>query len=170
MKSNSATQIRTLPKVAGGLGDVAVAEISESLRKVLADLFALYLKTKNFHWHMSGRHFRDYHLLLDEQGAQLFAMTDAVAERARKLGGATLHSISDISRHQRLTDNNAEFVEPQDMLTELHNDNQQLTRELRSTHELCDRRNDVATASLIEVWIDETERRTWFLSEIVAER
>jgi starvation-inducible DNA-binding protein len=170
MKSNSATQIRTLPKIAGGLGDVAVAEISESLRKVLADVFAIYLKTKNFHWHMSGRHFRDYHLLLDEQCAQLFAMTDAIAERARKLGAATLHSISDISRHQRLTDNNAEFVEPQDMLTELHNDNQQLTRELRSTHELCDRRNDVATASLIEVWIDETERRTWFLSEIVAER
>jgi starvation-inducible DNA-binding protein len=170
MKSNSATQMRNLPEAAGGLGDVAVTKISEALRKVLADVFALYLKTKNFHWHMSGRHFRDYHLLLDEQGAQIFAMTDDVAERARKLGGTTLRSISDISRHQQLKDNNAEFVEPQDMLIELRDDNQQLTRELRSTHELCDRHNDVATASLIEVWIDETERRTWFLSEIVDAR
>jgi starvation-inducible DNA-binding protein len=170
MKSNSATQMRNLPEAAGGIGDVAVTEISEALRKVLADVFALYLKTKNFHWHMSGRHFRDYHLLLDEQGAQIFAMTDDVAERARKLGGTTLRSISDISSHQQLKDNNAEFVEPQDMLIELRDDNQQLTRELRSTHELCDRHNDVATASLIEVWIDETERRTWFLSEIVGAR
>jgi starvation-inducible DNA-binding protein len=125
---------------------------------MLADVFALYLKTKNFHWHMSGTHFRDYHLLLDEQGSQVFAMTDDIAERARKLGGTTLRSISDISKHQTLKDNN------------VRDDNQQLTRELRSTHELCDKYNDVATASLIEVWIDETERRTWFLSEIVTER
>jgi starvation-inducible DNA-binding protein len=167
MKSNSATQMKNLPEVASDLGGDAVAEISEALRTMLADVFALYLKTKNFHWHMTGTHFRDYHLLLDEQGSQVFAMTDDIAERARKLGGTTLHSISDISKHQRLQDNNAEFVAPHDMLAELREDNQQLTRELRSTHELCDKYNDVATASLIEVWIDETERRTWFLSEIV---
>ena len=144
----------------------AVVEISNELRQLLADVFALYLKTKNFHWHMSGSHFRDYHLLLDEQGEQIFAMTDDVAERARKLGGTTLHSISDISRHQRLKDNNEESVAPEDMLAELCADNQHLTRSLRSTHEVCDRHNDVATASLIETWIDETERRTWFLFEI----
>jgi starvation-inducible DNA-binding protein len=167
MKSNSATQMKNLPEVASDLGGDAVAEISEALRTMLADVFALYLKTKNFHWHMTGTHFRDYHLLLDEQGSQVFAMTDDIAERARKLGGTTLRSISDISKHQRLQDNNAEFVAPHDMLAELREDNQQLTRELRSTHELCDKYNDVATASLIEVWIDETERRTWFLSEIV---
>jgi starvation-inducible DNA-binding protein len=147
------------------LSHKGVEEISSSLRQLLADVFALYVKTKNFHWHMSGRHFRDYHLLLDEQSEQIFAMTDDVAERARKIGGTTLHSISDISRHQRLKDNNAEFVGPEDMLTELCADNQQLTRSLRSTHEICDRHNDVATASLIENWIDETERRTWFLFE-----
>jgi starvation-inducible DNA-binding protein len=133
-------------------------------------VFALYLKTKNFHWHMSGRHFRDYHLLLDEHGGQIFAMTDDIEERARKIGGTTLHSISDISRHQRLKDNNAEFISPEDMLAELRADNRDLTRSLRSIHELCERHNDVATSSLIENWIDETERRTWFLSEIVAER
>jgi starvation-inducible DNA-binding protein len=148
----------------------AVVEISSDLRKLLADVFALYVKTKNFHWHMSGRHFRDYHLLLDEHGGQIFAMTDDIAERARKLGGITLHSISDISKHQRLKDNNADRVAPEDMLAELRADNLELTRNLRSTHELCEKYNDVATASLIEVWIDETERRTWFLSEIVAER
>src|ERR1022692_1934684 len=147
-----------------------VAEISSALRELLADVFILYLKTKNFHWHMSGPHFRDYHLLLDEHATQIFAMTDVVAERARKLGAPTIRSISDISRHQRLKDNNAEFVAPDDMLAELRRDNQQLTRELRSAHELCERRDDVATASLIENWIDETERRTWFLSEIVTER
>ena len=119
---------------------------------------------------MSGPHFRDYHLLLDEHGTQIFAMTDDIAERARKLGGTTIRSISDISKHQRLKDNNAEGVAPEDMLAELRADNQELTRNLRSTHELCDKHNDVATASLIENWIDETERRTWFLSEIVAER
>src|SRR6266446_1653196 len=148
----------------------AVLEISSALRELLADVFALYLKTKNFHWHMSGRHFRDYHLLLDEHAEQIFAMTDDIAERARKIGGSTLRSISDISRHQSLKDNNEEFVAPRDMLVELRADNQQLTRELRSTHELCEKHDDVATASLIENWIDETERRAWFLSEIVAER
>src|SRR6516225_9442335 len=143
----------------------SVEAISDALRELLADVFALYVKTKNFHWHMSGSHFRDYHLLLDEQGDQIFAMTDAIAERARKIGGTTLHSIGDIARHQRLKDNDAEFVSPKDMLAELCTDNQQLTRYLRSTHEICDRHNDVATASLIENWIDETERRTWFLFE-----
>src|SRR5271154_5907233 len=144
-----------------------VVEITAELRRLLADTFALYLKTKNFHWHMTGPQFRDYHLLLDEQAEQLFAMTDDIAERARKIGGTTLRSIGDISRHQRLQDNNEEFVAPADMLTELCDDNQHLTRSLRSTHELCDRHNDVATASMIEVWIDETERRCWFLGEII---
>ena len=129
-------------------------------------MFALYVKTKNFHWHMSGRHFRDYHLLLDEQATQIFAMTDEIAERARKIGGTTIRSISDIARNQRLKDNNNEGVSPQDMIGELCDDNQQLTRSLRSTHEICDRHNDVATASVIESWIDETERRMWFSSEI----
>jgi starvation-inducible DNA-binding protein len=148
----------------------AVGEVSGELRTLLADVFALYLKTKNFHWHMSGPHFRDYHLLLDDQGAQIFAMTDAVAERARKIGGTTIRSISDVSRHQRVKDNNDQRVAPEEMLAELGADNLDLTRNLRSTHEVCDKYNDVATASLIEVWIDETERRTWFLSEIVPER
>src|SRR2546426_8970201 len=144
----------------------AVREISTALRRLLADVFALYVKTKNFHWHMSGRHFRDYHLLLDEQSTQIFAMTDDIAERARKIGGTTLRSISDIARNQRLKDNNKEGVSPQEMIGELCEDNQHLTRSLRATHEVCDRHNDVATASLIEVWIDESERRTWFLAEI----
>ena len=150
-----------------GLSRDAVVEISSGLRQLLADVFALYVKTKNFHWHMSGHHFRDYHLLLDEHSEQIFAMTDDIAERARKIGGATLRSISDISGHQRLKDNNEESVTPKDMLAELSADNQQLTRFLRSTHEVCEKHNDVATASLIESWIDETERRTWFLSEVV---
>jgi starvation-inducible DNA-binding protein len=144
----------------------AVAEIASALRPLIADVFALYLKTKNFHWHMSGRHFRDYHLLLDEHADQIFAMTDDIAERARKLGATTLRSISDVSAHQRLKDNNDEFVSPKDMIRELRADNQQLTRFLRSAHEVCDEGNDVATASLIENWIDQTERRTWFLMEI----
>ncbi len=144
-----------------------VEEICTGLRPLLADVFALYLKTKNFHWHMSGPHFRDYHLLLDEQGEQIFAMTDDIAERARKLGGTTLHSISDISRHQRLHDNNELSVSPQDMLTEVHADNKLLAGELRALHEVCDRNGDVATASLIENWIDETERRAWFLAEVI---
>ena len=161
---------KRISEIPTDLSGDAVVEISGELRKLLADVFALYLKTKNFHWHMSGRHFRDYHLLLDEHGEQIFAMTDDIAERARKIGGTTLHSIGDISKHQRLKDNNAERVVPEDMLSELRADNQELTRNLRSTHELCDKHNDVATASLIENWIDETERRTWFLSEIVSER
>src|SRR5215468_5994555 len=144
----------------------AVEEISSNLRRLLADVFTLYVKTKNFHWHMSGRHFRDYHLLLDEQSTQIFAMTDDIAERARKIGGTTIRSISDIAKNQRLKDNNKETVSPQEMIGELCDDNQQLTRALRATHEVCDRHNDVATASLIENWIDETERRTWFLAEI----
>src|SRR5580704_10914103 len=125
------------------------------------------MKTKNFHWHMSGPHFRDYHLLLDEHGDQIFAMTDDIAERARKIGGTTLHSIGEISQYQRLKDNNAEFVSPLDMLAELSEDNQRLTKFLRASHEVCEEHNDVATASMIENWIDETERRTWFLSETV---
>jgi len=143
-----------------------VIEISTSLRQLLADVFALYVKTKNFHWHMSGPHFRDYHLLLDEHGEQIFAMTDEIAERARKIGGTTIRSIGDIAEHQRLNDNDQEFVTPGDMLAELCADNQRLTRFLRSAHELCDRHKDIATASLIEVWVDQTERRTWFLAEI----
>jgi starvation-inducible DNA-binding protein len=149
------------------LNHEGVAKITAELRRVLADTFALYLKTKNFHWHMTGRHFRDYHLLLDEQAEQIVAMTDDIAERARKIGGTTLRSIGDISRHQRLTDNDDESVDPKAMLAELNDDNQALTRYFRSAHELCDKYNDVATASLIEVWIDQTERRTWFLSEVV---
>ncbi len=149
------------------LSEEGVAEITAALRETLADVFALYVKTKNFHWHMTGRHFRDYHLLLDEHSDQIFAMTDDIAERARKIGGATIRSISDITRHQRLKDNNAEVVSPKDMLAELSADNQHLTRFLRATHEVCEKYSDVATASLIEVWIDQTERRTWFLSEIV---
>lgn len=144
----------------------AVEEISSNLRRMLADVFALYVKTKNFHWHISGRHFRDYHLLLDEQATQIFAMTDTIAERARKIGGTTIRSIGDIARNQRLKDNNKEGVSPQEMIAELCDDNQQLTRSLRAAHEVCDRHNDVATASLIEVWIDESEQRTWFLAEI----
>src|SRR2546426_10159532 len=144
----------------------SVEEISSNLRRLLADVFTLYVKTKNFHWHISGRHFRDYHLLLDEQATQIFAMTDTIAERARKIGGTTIRSISDIAKNQRLKDNNKESVSPMDMISELCQDNQQLTRSLRATHEVCDRHNDVATTSLIEVWIDESERRTWFLAEI----
>ena len=170
MKSNSVTQMKNFSETATDLSSDAVVQISDALRKLLADVFTLYVKTKNFHWHMSGKHFRDYHLLLDEHATQIFAMTDEIAERARKIGGRTLRSISDISRHQSLKDNNEEFVAPEDMLVELRADNQQLTRELRSTHELCEKHDDVATASLIENWIDETERRAWFLSEIVAER
>ena len=144
-----------------------VADISRALRRLPADVFTLYLKTKNFHWHMSGRHFRDYHLLLDEQGDQLFAMTDEIAERTRKIGGTTLHSISDISRHQRLADNNNDVVTPDDMLGELLADSRRLTGFLRLTHEICGRHKDVASTSMIEVWIDQTERRTWFFTEIL---
>jgi starvation-inducible DNA-binding protein len=157
------------PETPTDLSRDGVAAITSELRKLLADVFAIYVKTKNFHWHMTGKHFRDYHLLLDEHSDQIFAMTDDIAERARKIGGTTLRSISDISRHQRLKDNNAEFVPPLQMLAELSADNLQLTKFLRAAHEVCDQHNDVATASLIENWIDETERRTWFLSQIVGE-
>jgi starvation-inducible DNA-binding protein len=147
------------------LSSDAVRDISAALKALLADVFALYLKTKNYHWHMSGPHFRDYHLLLDEQATQIFAITDDIAERARKIGGTTLHSIGEISRLQRLEDNDEEYVTPRDMLAELRDDNKRLVSEMRRTHEVCDEYNDVATASLIEVWIDEAERRTWFLYE-----
>jgi starvation-inducible DNA-binding protein len=160
---------KKISEVPTDLSGDAVVEISTELRKLLADVFALYVKTKNFHWHMSGSHFRDYHLLLDEQSTQIFTITDDIAERARKIGGTTIRSISDISKHQRVKDNNAESVAPEQMLRELREDNLELTRNLRSAHELCEKYNDVATASLIENWIDETERRTWFLSEIVAQ-
>jgi starvation-inducible DNA-binding protein len=143
----------------------AVKDITAALNAILADVFTLYLKTKNFHWHMSGPHFRDYHLLLDEQADQIYAMTDPVAERVRKLGGLTLRSIGHIARTQRLLDNDAEYVEPLDMLAELRDDNKTLAASLRETHTLCEEHRDVATASLIEIWIDETERRTWFLFE-----
>jgi starvation-inducible DNA-binding protein len=143
----------------------AVRDIAGALNRLLADMFALYLKTKNFHWHISGPHFRDYHLLLDEQGDQIFATTDALAERVRKIGGTTLRSIGHVGRLQRVLDNDADFVTPNDMLAELRDDNKQLAASLRETHGLCDEHDDVATASLLEVWIDEAERRTWFLFE-----
>ena len=144
----------------------ATKDIAGAMNAILADVFALYVKTKNFHWHMSGPHFRDYHLLLDEHADQLFAMTDPIAERIRKIGGLTLRSIGHISRTQRVLDNDADYVEPLDMIAELADDNKTLAARLRETHNVCDEHRDVATASLIEVWIDETERRTWFLSEI----
>ena len=143
----------------------ATKDITAAMNGILADVFALYVKTKNFHWHMSGPHFRDYHLLLDEHADQLFAMTDPIAERVRKIGGLTLHSIGQISRTQRILDNDAEYVEPLDMLAELADDNRSLVVRLREAHNVCDDHRDVATASLIEVWIDETERRAWFLFE-----
>ena len=144
----------------------ATKDIAGAMNAILADVFALYLKTKNFHWHMSGPHFRDYHLLLDEHGDQLFAMTDPIAERIRKIGGLTITSIGHISRMQRVLDNNADYVDPGDMIAELADDNKTLTTRLREAHNVCEEYRYVATASLIEVWIDETERRTWFLSEI----
>jgi len=144
----------------------AVKDIAGAMNAILADVFALYLKTKNFHWHMSGPHFRDYHLLLDEHGDQLYAMTDPIAERIRKLGGLIIKSIGQISRIQRVLDNDADYVDPADMIAELAEDNQTLAARLREAHNVCDEHRDVATASLIEVWIDETERRTWFLTEI----
>jgi starvation-inducible DNA-binding protein len=147
------------------LKPAATKDIAAAMNAILADVFALYLKTKNFHWHMSGPHFRDYHLLLDEQADQLFAMTDAIAERVRKIGGSTVKSIGHISRMQRVEDNDADYVEPQDMLAEVREDNKILAARLREAHNVCDEHRDIATASLIEVWIDETERRTWFLYE-----
>jgi starvation-inducible DNA-binding protein len=148
----------------------ATKDISGTMNAILADVFALYLKTKNFHWHMSGHHFRDYHLLLDEHAEQLFAMTDVIAERVRKIGGLTLHSVGEIARTQRVLDNDAEYVEPLDMLAELADDNKTFAARLREAHNVCDEHRDVATASFIEVWIDETERRTWFLFEATRRR
>jgi starvation-inducible DNA-binding protein len=148
-----------------GLKPAASKNIAGTMNAILADVFALYLKTKNFHWHMSGPHFRDYHLLLDEQADQLFSMTDPIAERIRKVGGTTLRSIGHIGRIQRVLDNDADYVEPEDMIAELCDDNKTLAARLREAHGVCESFNDVATTSLIEVWIDETERRTWFLFE-----
>jgi len=143
----------------------ATRDISAAMNAVLADVFALYLKTKNFHWHVSGPHFHDYHLLFDEQASQIFAMTDPIAERIRKIGGTTLRSTGNITRLQRMQDNDAEFVEAADMLAELREDNKALVSRLREVHDLCDKYRDFATASLIEVWIDEAEKRTWSLYE-----
>jgi starvation-inducible DNA-binding protein len=161
-KAKNAAALRVAPT---DLRSYAVPEISGALNILLADIFALYLKTKNFHWHISGPHFRDYHLLLDEQAEQIFSTTDAIAERVRKIGGTTLRSIGHIARLQHILDNDAEFVTPLDMLAELRDDNKQLAARLREAHAICDEHDDVASASLIENWIDEAERRTWFLFE-----
>lgn len=147
------------------LGDEARRNISSSLNLLLADCFALYMKTKNFHWHVSGPHFRDFHLMLDEQASEIFSMTDDIAERVRKIGGRTLHSIGEISKMQRIKDNEAQFVTPQDMLAELAGDNRQLAASMREIHDICDEFRDVSTASLLENWIDEAEERNWFLFE-----
>ncbi|MGA3308352.1 MAG: DNA starvation/stationary phase protection protein [Xanthobacteraceae bacterium] len=161
LKSRSAAPLHTPTDLSSN----ATRDVAVALNLLLADTFALYLKTKNFHWHMSGPHFRDYHLLLDEQADQIFAMTDPLAERVRKLGGTTLRSIGQIARMQRVLDNDADYVTPQDMLAELRDDNKQMAAAMREAHGVCDEKEDVASASLIEVWIDETERRTWFLFE-----
>ena len=147
------------------LSEEAVREISAALNAILADTFALYLKTKNFHWHISGPHFRDYHLLLDEQGEQIFATTDVLAERVRKIGGTTLRSIGEIAKLQRIEDNDETFVPPLDMLRELMNDNKAVAKAMREAHDVADEQEDVATASLLETFIDDTEKRTWFLFE-----
>jgi starvation-inducible DNA-binding protein len=167
--ANDATQLAEADasQISTDLQVEGVSQISQSLRHLLADAFALYVKTKNFHWHMSGSQFRDYHLLLDEHADQIFSITDEIAERARKIGGTTIRSISDISRNQRLADNNEEFVSPAEMLNELREDNRQLIQSLRLTHLICDKYGDVATTSFVEVWIDQAERRHWFLTEIV---
>ncbi len=165
-KRKELEQVRKAPLVTPtDLKRADTKDIAASMNGILADVFALYIKTKNFHWHMSGPHFRDYHLLLDEQADQLYAMTDPIAERVRKLGGSTLRSIGHIARMQRVSDNDAEYVEPLDMLAELREDNKTLAARLREVHDVCDDHRDIASASLIEVWIDETERRTWFLFE-----
>ena len=166
MSVREAKELRKAPlHTPSDLKPNAVKDISGALNILLADMFALYVKTKNFHWHVSGPHFRDYHLLLDEHGDQIFATTDDIAGRVRKLGGTTLRSIGHIGRLQRVLDNDADYVTPMDMLAELRDDNKQLTTSLREVHDLCDEHGDVATASLIEVWIDEAERRHWFLFE-----
>ena len=166
-KSSSASSSRAVPDLdtPSDLSQEAVDKISTTLNKLLADTFALYMKTKNFHWHVSGRHFRDYHLMLDEQSEQIFATTDELAERVRKVGGTTLRSIGHIAKLQRIPDNDAEYVDAQDMLAELADDNLKLAAEIRATHDVCDEYGDIATASLLENWLDETERRTWFLFE-----
>jgi starvation-inducible DNA-binding protein len=166
MKRQDAAARRKAPLATpSSFGSNEISDISGGLNALLADVFALYVKTKNFHWHVSGPHFRDYHLLLDEQGAEIYAMTDDIAERVRKVGGTTIRSIGHIARLQRLEDNNADYVEPLDMLAELREDNQALAGSMRAVHALCDEANDVATASLIENWIDQTEKRIWFLFE-----
>jgi starvation-inducible DNA-binding protein len=167
MESSKEAQARRAAPLAtpSYLGGNAVKGISGSLNALLADMFALYMKTKNFHWHVSGPHFRDYHLLLDEQASQIYATTDPIAERVRKLGGTTLRSIGQIGHLQRVLDNDADYVPPHDMLAELRDDNMQLAARMRETHGLCDEHGDVATASLLETWIDEAELRVWFLFE-----
>jgi starvation-inducible DNA-binding protein len=167
IKSKSNHVASTTSRPISDLSPTGLNEIPASLRELLADIFALYVKTKNFHWHMTGPNFRDYHRLLDDHGDQLFAMTDVVAERIRKLGGVALRSIADIARHQRLQDNDDSSLTPEAMLVALLADNQELIKYLRATHEVCDQHNDIATASLIENWIDESESRVWFLYEIV---
>ena len=147
------------------LGSNATRDLSGALNTLLADVFALYMKTKNFHWHVSGPNFRSYHLLFDEHAGEIFAMTDEIAERVRKIGGITLHSTGEIGRRQRIADNDADYVEPSDMIAELREDNQALIAAMREVHDLCDEKNDVATASLIENWIDQAEKRVWFLFE-----
>jgi starvation-inducible DNA-binding protein len=165
-KNTDALPRQTAPlNTPSDLSPKAVKEITGALNALLADVFSLYLKTKNFHWHMSGPHFRDYHLLLDDHGDQIFAMTDDIAERVRKIGGATIRSIGHIARLQRIRDNDADFVTPQDMLSELHEDEKALDLSMRAVHTLCDDSGDVATASLLENWIDQTQRRSWFLFE-----
>ena len=152
-------------KTPTSLSEEATQSISAALTRLLADTFALYIKTKNFHWHVSGRHFRDYHLMLDEQSAEILAMTDPMAERARKIGGTTLRSIGQIAKESRVADNDADYVDPLDMLAELRDDNGELIARMREVHDLCDEHNDIATASLLENWIDESEKRVWFLFE-----
>lgn len=152
-------------KTPTSLSEEATQSISAALTGLLADTFALYIKTKNFHWHVSGPHFRDYHLMLDEQSAEILAMTDPMAERARKIGGTTLRSVGQIAKESRIADNDADYVDPLDMLAELRDDNGELIGRMREVHDLCDEHNDVATASLLENWIDESEKRVWFLFE-----
>jgi starvation-inducible DNA-binding protein len=171
MSTHDPKSLRTAPLATPtDLKSNAVKDISGALNILLADMFALYVKTKNFHWHVSGPHFRDYHLMLDEQSEQIFAATDDIAERVRKIGGVTIHSIGHIGRLKRILDNDADFVAPDDMIAELRDDNKQLTSSMREVHDLCDEHGDVATASLLENWIDQAERRTWFLFEVTRNR
>jgi starvation-inducible DNA-binding protein len=165
--ANPTAQASAQPRLAmpTDLGSDATRDIAGAINVLLADTFALYMKTKNFHWHVSGPHFRDYHLMLDEQADQIFAMTDVLAERVRKIGGSTLRSIGDISRQQRIADNDAAYVDPQDMLAELRDDTQRFVSSMREAHDVCDDHGDVATTSLLEVYIDEAEKRVWFLYE-----